>query len=297
MNLLIIGSKGFIGRNIVEYFHNTGRNVTECDVLVDYNNPDYFQVDASNADYREVILSSEYDVCINCSGAASVPDSFHHNYRDFSMNVANVYKLLNAIKEFQPSCKFINLGSAAVYGNPNKIPICETEPTKPISPYGIHKKQAEEINEEFHKFFNIPTISLRIFSAYGEGLKKQLFWDLYQKSLKSNAMELFGTGNESRDFIHIYDLARAIEFIANNALFNGQTINVANGEEVKIGDVCRTFLNITGYMGSLSFDGNVREGDPTNWKADISLLQQLGYSKTVNMEEGLNRYYQWIRNA
>lgn len=296
MKILIVGSKGFIGSYLCAYFKQRGDRIIECDVVVDYNNKDYYQVDASNSDYREVIESNSFDICVNCSGAASVQDSFVHNFRDFTLNVSNLYKLLNSIKEIQPALKFINLSSAAVYGNPIKLPITESTYINPISPYGLHKKQAEEICHEFYKFYNIPTISLRIFSAYGEGLKKQLFWDLFQKSQHSKKIDLYGTGNETRDFIHVHDIARAMVFIIDNYPFLGRSINVANGIEIKIKEACKTFFDFADFDGEYQFMGTNRKGDPANWRADISELARAGYQSTIDIREGLNRYVKWTKS-
>ncbi|MBL4663625.1 MAG: SDR family oxidoreductase, partial [Flavobacteriaceae bacterium] len=181
MKILIIGSKGFIGSHCVSFFSKE-HEVWECDVVSDYVTPKYFLIDATNANFNEVMLSESFDICINCAGAASVPDSIKNPLRDFELNVAQVFKQLDAIRQHNPTCKYINFSSAAVYGNPTYLPIDESHPLNPISPYGNHKKMAEEICTEFFENFEIQTCSLRVFSAYGPGLQKQLFWDLYKKS-------------------------------------------------------------------------------------------------------------------
>ncbi|SMO50423.1 dTDP-glucose 4,6-dehydratase/UDP-glucose 4-epimerase [Saccharicrinis carchari] len=296
MNILIIGSKGFIGRNLVRYYQQNNYNVFKADVVVDYTDADrYFLIDASNSDYNTVFHYQKYDLCINCSGAASVPDSLRNPMRDYYLNTVNVFKILTAINQFQPECKFINLGSAAVYGNPQSLPVAERAQRAPLSPYGFHKLQAEQICEEFYKFFNLKTCSLRIFSVYGNGLQKQLFWDLNQKALSGNPIELFGTGNESRDFIHVYDLARAIELVALSSEFKADIINIGNGQEVKIKDAVATFFGFFEEEINYVFSGTTRKGDPLNWKADISKLKSFGYAPTVNMKEGLRQYYDWLQ--
>src|SRR5687768_12482309 len=118
MTLLVIGSKGFIGSHMYNYLHGAGHKVYGCDVLVDYNDQNYYQVDATNATYDELFASHKFNGCINCSGAASVPDSLVHPLRDFHLNTNNVYLILDAIRRHRPECKFINLSSAAIYGNP-----------------------------------------------------------------------------------------------------------------------------------------------------------------------------------
>lgn len=296
MKFLIIGSKGFIGSNLVNFLINAGHRVFEADVIVDYEKQDsYFLVDATNADYHAIFEQQPFDVCVNCSGAASVPDSIKQPHRDFQLNTVNVFKLLDAIRHYQPLCKFINLSSAAVYGNPKKLPINENDEANAISPYGYHKRMSEQICEEFYRFFNIKTCSLRIFSAYGEGLKKQLFWDLSQKALNSTQISLFGTGHESRDFMYIGDLVRAILLVAENAKFQGEVINIANGLEITIQEAVETFYGLYDQKISLNFSGESRPGDPNNWQADIQQLISLGYKSNFTLEKGLQNYNEWLK--
>jgi UDP-glucose 4-epimerase len=214
--------------------------------------------------------------------------------RDFTLNTYNVIKLLDAIRMHRPNCKFVNLSSAAVYGNPELLPVSEWLPLRPISPYGTHKMQAEEACSAYHKFYNTSTCSLRVFSAYGNGLKKQLFWDIFQKAKKQDTFELYGTGNETRDFIHIHDLARAIDYCIEFANFKGEAINIANGEEIAIIDAVSIFLSFFNRNKTPIYNGKTKQGDPLNWKADVSVLTAMGYTPAVDITNGLKNYYQWI---
>ena len=166
MTILVIGPKGFIGSYIVKHFTQLGAEVWQCDVVTDYTTERYIQIDATNSDFNAVFEQQPFDVCVNCSGAASVPDSIQHPYRDFLLNTANVYAMLNAIHQHCPDCKFINMSSAAVYGNPQKLPITESMPLAPVSPYGRHKVMAEEILREFAEEYGVKTCSLGILFLY-----------------------------------------------------------------------------------------------------------------------------------
>jgi UDP-glucose 4-epimerase len=295
MRVIIIGSKGFIGQHLTRYFTERGHEVWRGDVIVDYLDTErYFLIDASNADFSSVFGNSVFDLCVNCSGAASVADSLKNPARDYYLNTLNVFNILEAIRKFQPECRFINLSSAAIYGNPKQLPVKETFMPNPISPYGLHKLQAEQICKEYNDFYNIKTCSLRIFSVYGNGLQKQLFWDLYKRAKAGSHFTLFGTGNESRDFIHVLDLARAIELVSEFSEFSADIINVANGEEIKISDAVSSFYGFFETEIDYSFSGNTREGDPTNWVADISKLTSFGYQPSINIKTGLKNYYEWI---
>lgn len=295
MKILIIGSKGFIGSLAYSVFKDKGCTVKGCDVLSDLSDSDYFQLDAQNPDFDALFKTNGFDVCVNCSGAASVPLSLENPMNDFNLNTLNVFKILNAIKSFQPDCKFVNISSAAVYGNPEVLPIKESAVLKPLSPYGIHKVQAEEICREFWQFYKIPTCSVRIFSAYGNGLKKQIFWDLYNKFNNSSVVELFGTGNETRDFIHVNDVVDAIYLIIKNSPFEGDVINVANGEEFSIQYIADLYKKGLDSNHEIKFNKVTKSGDPLNWRADISKLSAMGYKPKVSLDKGVLEYINWVK--
>jgi len=297
MKILVIGSKGFIGSYIVKHFAKKNEEVWQCDVVTDYTTEHYIQIDATNSDFNAVFEQRQFDVCVNCSGAASVPDSIQHPYRDFMLNTANVYAMLNAIKMHNPTCKFINMSSAAVYGNPQQLPVTEDQPIAPMSPYGRHKVMAEEILKEFAIEFGMKTCSLRIFSAFGAGLRKQIFWDMNKKMTDSRIATFWGTGDESRDFIHVKDIAQVVELCIDQAEFKGEAVNVANGIQTTVREAVEMFAKLKNYSGDIEFNGAVREGDPRFWEADIRVLKHWGYQQTITLQQGLKEYITWAENA
>lgn len=298
MKILIIGSKGFIGSSLASYLSkNRDYEVFECDVVVDYQKKNYTVIDASNADFHTIFAEQSFNFCINCSGAASVPDSLIHPLRDYNLNTYNVFKVLDAIRLHQPKCKFINLSSAAVYGNPQTLPVKEDFSPAPISPYGNHKLQAEIICKEFFDYYGIQNCSLRIFSAYGIGLTKQLLWDLNKKFTNSDVVELFGTGKESRDFINVKDLIAAIECCMLANKFNADIINIANGVEITVEQIVNIFKQHFDADKQVKFNGVTKAGDPLYWKADVSLLRSFGYAPSVAIEDGIAEYIKWAQTV
>lgn len=295
MKILVIGSKGFIGLSVYNFFKQNNDDVLCCDVVTDYVDKNYIQIDVTNSDYHHIFEQNEIDVCINCSGAASVPLSLEFPLKDFSLNTLNVFKILDAIRTYKPKCRFINLSSAAVYGNPESLPIKENAVLKPLSPYGIHKMQAEQICKEFYDYYQIPTCSARIFSAYGNGLKKQLLWDLFNKFNSQQTVELFGNGDETRDFIHADDIVQALNLIIHNAAFEGEAINLANGEEYSIKFIAELYKKNLQSNQLIKFNKIVKAGDPLNWKADISILKSMNYHPTIAIEQGIKDYIFWVK--
>jgi UDP-glucose 4-epimerase len=295
MNILIIGSEGFIGKHLLNHFKKKHLNTFGADIL-DIKNENYFLINKLDTNFEELFKNNKFDVCINASGAASVPNSILNPKIDFQLNVINVFNILDSLRQFAPFCKFLNLSSAAIYGNPFELPITETFIPLPLSPYGFHKYQSEIICKEFNNVYNIQTLSIRIFSAYGEGLKKQLFWDTYNKinEAKNSQIFLHGTGMETRDFIYISDLVNAIEIILNNCDFNGSSINIGSGTQTTILEAVQTFVNIINPNIKINFNQKNRIGDPELWLADISKLTNLGFNISYDLKSGLNNYYSWL---
>lgn len=296
MSILIIGSEGFIGSNLVNYFKAQNKEVICADIKAIQRN-DYFQINPADPNYDELFTHHSFSICINASGSANVKFSFDQPKLDFDSNTLSVFKLLHSIKNHQPNCKFLNLSSAAVYGNFSSEPLEENIHCNPVSPYGFHKWYAELICKEYHVLFNLKTISVRLFSVYGEGQEKLLFWDMWQKYVANkNNIELFGSGNEARDFLHIEDVAKAIDIVITKENFNGGAINIASGKTTTIKEAANTFFGLLPAKNAqYSFTHHAKKGDPDILAADISKLQQLGFTPTFNLQEGLSKYMQWLQ--
>ncbi|MDJ1491714.1 NAD-dependent epimerase/dehydratase family protein [Cytophagaceae bacterium DM2B3-1] len=299
MRILIIGACGFIGISAVRYFIQKGYDVSGCDVVYYPNHPiaptDFTIIDSSHSDFSIALRKETFDFCLNASGAAHVGLSFANPLEDYRLNTYNVFNILEAIRLYNPTCKFVNLSSAAVYGDPQYLPINESHPLSPLSPYGWHKVQSENICREYVELFGAQACNLRIFSAYGPGLQKQLFWDLYQKARKSTSITLFGSGKESRDFIYIEDLLYAIECVLQNGQFKGEAINIANGKEITIEMAASIFYKEWNPSIEINFSGEHKPGDPVNWCADITRLISMDYKQQVSFESGIKHYIEWLK--
>lgn len=294
MKIVIIGSKGFIGSHCTAHYLSKGYEVIGCDIY-EVNEPNYKSFESLNNDFSSLFIDNDIDYCINAAGSANVSYSYEFPEKDFELNVSLVINILGAIKTFCPKCKFINFSSAAVYGNPTSLPIKEESELKPLSPYGYHKLLSEKLLNEYHYFFSLRTCSLRVFSAYGPGLKKQLFWDIYKKTLTNNKVNLFGNGDESRDFIYISDLVHAVDCVIEKADFKGETINIASGIETRVDRAAQLLLKYYNKDATLTFNGNQKSGDPKNWRADISVLKSFGFKVTVPIEKGVEHYALWLK--
>jgi len=298
MKLLIIGSEGFIGNHCVDHFLATRNEVWGLDL---YEQPtksySYIKVSRLSPEFEEIFQQHQFDVVINAAGSGNVNYSMSHPLLDFEANCLDTIRTLDVIRKYQHQCKYIHVSSAAVYGNPARLPVNEHDAIKPMSPYGWHKVISENLCLEYTTVYGLKTAIVRPFSVYGPGLKKQLLWDLYQKTLQAKEqIELFGTGSESRDFIYISDLVSALEIIIHKGLMNGECYNLASGEEKTIAEVVKSFFKAGDIKVPYSFNGMVREGDPKNWRADITKITNLGFKAKVSMTAGLENVIKWMRS-
>jgi len=206
-------------------------------------------------------------------------------------------RILEAIRRYSKTCRYLHLSSAAVYGNPDVLPVTERATTHPMSPYGWHKLMAENICNEYYNLFQVNTAVVRPFSVYGEGLRKQLLWDLCSKLQAGEQTQLSGSGNESRDFIHVSDLVRLLDCIIQKSPFTFDVYNAATGTETSIRQIAGIFERFYNGKKKITFSGQVRSGDPLNWRADIQKAAALGFSSAVELEKGVFAYIEWHRQA
>lgn len=302
--ILVTGAGGFLGSHIARYLGGRGHKIvavgrlnTTPDVTSCYPNlVKICGMTLPDARFADVVKECQPQLLVHCAGTASVADSVDDPYGDFQKTVEVCAFALETVRKHAPDCRFVQLSSAAVYGNPPQLPIPESIPCKPVSPYGYHKLMCEALVEEYNQLHGLNTTILRIFSAYGERLAKQVIFDLCRKfsDTSSEIVDVFGTGRETRDFIHATDVARAIECIyesESNGIFN-----VASGSQTSVDQLAQLLKIIFSNNKIVRYTQSTRVGDPICWQADITKLQSLGFSPAVEFEAGVKQYVQWFQS-
>lgn len=298
--VMVVGASGFIGGFTCEVFAAAGWRVVGIGSRTD-GIPSPCQVyrclRLPAPDFDAILAQEKPDAVIHCAGSASVPGSLKQPASDYHNNCVVTFAVLEALRVHSPQSRFVFLSSAAVYGNPGKLPITEEDPTCPISPYGFHKLQCELMCQEYHEVYKLPTVCLRIFSGYGPGLRRQILWDMCSKLLSTSKLHLDGTGRESRDFIHVRDIARAILLTVERAPLQGEKYNLANGVETIIFELANLVCSgFPGVVSSIDFSNVVPQGVPSNWLSDSSKIAGLGFEPEIALPQGIQGYCCWFES-
>ena len=295
--IIVTGAAGFIGRNVAKEFARGSWTITGIDRIQVSSNfgkkwlfDDFCTIELNSNTIDELLQTYLPDLIIHCAGSASVPFSVLNPKKDFYLSADLLIDILESIRIHNHDTRLIFLSSAAVYGNPQYLPIDEKHPCIPISPYGYHKLICETLLREFYLLYGIQSCSARIFSAYGDGLDRQVMWDICQKTLNKSKIKLFGTGEESRDFIHVKDVVAGLEILSQKAEFKAESYNLASGLKHSIVDISSKLIKALNINRQVFFSGIPREGDPREWRADISLIDSLGFHPKISIDQGINDY-------
>lgn len=295
---LVTGANGFLGGRITQEFLAAGFQVVgvgRSPAPLGSVGGRYLQMELPCVDMQGLLAAVRPEVIVHAAGPASVGRSLSDPVSDFQGSAPVLMSLLNQVRKSSPNSRMILISSAAVYGNPSRLPICEAEALAPVSPYGFHRVICEELLKEYTKVYELKTASARVFSAYGPGLRRQLLWDVCAKTRRSRNVELYGTGAESRDFIHVTDVARAVGVIAKHAPMNAEAYNVASGNETTTAVLSEILAREIDPSAQVLFSGAVRTGDPLRWRADIRALRALGHTESVGLNQGVVEYARWFK--
>jgi len=302
----VTGARGFLGRHVARHLSGEGWRVVgigygewSADEAKTWGIADWRNADVGLAELRELAaVAGRPDVIFHAAGSASVGFSLEHPFADFQRTVATTAAVLEAMRTTAPAAVLIYPSSAAVYGVVKQVPIAESSPIAPVSPYGVHKAMAEELCMTQSRNFSLRCAIVRYFSVYGPGLRKQLLWDLAKKiDASPAAIELHGTGDETRDFLHVDDAARIVTLVAKAPGNEPLVINGGSGDAASVRDIANMLVAELGVKRDLCFSGTRRPGDPPHYRADTRQLVKLGFRPRWSLKAGVRDYVAWLRKA
>jgi UDP-glucose 4-epimerase len=288
--ILVTGGAGFIGSHVVSALRAQGRSVH----IVDLQSPEPF--DLRTGDIPGLLRHVAPTAIIHLAGHAIVGDSIADPRRDLETNLLPTFALLEAIRAVCPQTPLLFASTGAVYGSHAARPFTEADPVFPVPPYAVSKLAAERYCASYAAVYRLRTASLRLFSVFGPGQRKQVVYDLIRKLLADpTRLEMFGDGSQVRDFNPVANIATAFLVALDRAAFTGEVYNVGGPEALSIRTLAERLSELLGVEPAFSFTGANRTGDAECWLADCSKLLSLGYQPGVSVRQGLLETIDWVR--
>jgi nucleoside-diphosphate-sugar epimerase len=308
MNALVTGAAGFVGSHLCQRLLDDGVEVLALDCFTGYYERArkeqhlaplrgragfrFVEADLGEADLAPLL--DGVDWVFHLAGQPGVRSSWGPDFPDYVRhNVLATQRLLEACKG-RPLAKLVNASSSSVYGDAESYPTAETLRPQPVSPYGVTKLAAEHLCEVYRRNFGVPTASLRLFTVYGPRQRPDMaFARLVRAALDGEEFEVYGDGEQTRDFTFVGDVVEAMRNAARS-----EWCGVAN-----IGGGSRTSLNgvleiVRDLCGELRLRRRPRAtGDVRHTAADISVARAaFGYRPRTSLAEGLAAMVAWERS-
>ncbi|WP_163193860.1 SDR family oxidoreductase [Clostridium thermarum] len=302
MRILVTGGAGFIGSHIVDELINRGHEVGIIDNMSHGREENinkgarFYKIDIRDRNIPEVFQEFKPEVLCHQAAQIKVSVSVKDPLLDADINIMGTINLLEACR----SCgvkKVIYPASAAIFGNPQYLPIDEDHPLNMISGYGVSKHTVEHYLKVYESLYGIKYTVLRYSNVYGprqdstgEGGVVAIF---SEKFCEGQDVEIFGDGEQTRDFVYVSDVVAA-NIMALKGLDNG-IYNVCTGTKISVNDLFRLFKELTGYNAQAKYLPP-REGDIFHsYMSSEMIKKHIGWTPKVDIKEGLRRtleYYQ-----
>lgn len=305
-NYLITGGAGFIGSNLAQVLVEKGDTVVIVDDLsmgslanICKLNPEQVTVyQKSITDHEfmcKLLVNNHFDYLVLLGAVASVADSVARPIETHAINCEANLNVFDVIRKHQINIKKIFFASsAAVYGNGGPTTKQETSLIDPLSPYAIDKFTTERYLLNYGKLYGLNTVAARFFNVYGPKQNPNSPYSgvlsIINKALTEDSeFVLFGDGEQTRDFVYVQDVIRAVLLLLHNSNINNSVYNIATGKSISLNKVIEIFENVYGKHLKI-VRHSARKGDVKDSGADISKIQKLGFQPEYSIQEGLSAY-------
>lgn len=304
MRALVTGGAGFIGSHVVELLLAKGHRVAVIDDLSTGKRENlppgvqFYRLSLLDSQLPDIIRQIEPDVVFHEAAQVKVSRSLADPVQDARINIEGSLRLLEACREAGLP-KVVYASSAAVYGEPQAVPLPEEHPLAPLSPYGLSKLTVERYLAIYHVLYGLHYAVLRYANVYGprqdssgEGGVVAIFAD---RVVRGKPLVIFGDGSQTRDFVYVGDVAAANLRAANPELPGELVVNVGTGREISVNELARTLAEQAGsdlpFVYEAPRPGEIQRSSLANGRA----VSVLGWQPATTLAEGLAKTLTWYR--
>jgi UDP-glucuronate 4-epimerase len=311
--IFVTGAAGFIASKAAEMLLEKGYSVIGVDNFNDYydfrlklwrldhlknkagKNFRFYEMDINKFDALKTIFrSNSFEAVINEAAYVGVRYSLENPFIYLSTNAGGNLNLLELCREYRIP-KFILASTSSLYAS-QKTPFREDLPVNtPISPYASSKKAAEMMAYTYHYLYGLDVTILRYFTVYGPAGRPDMATFRFIKwIMEGSPIEIFGDGNQQRDFTYIDDIAKGT--VKALKLLDYEIINLGNNRPYPLSEVINIIEKYAGKKAQFKYKEFSKVDMRTTW-ADIGKAQSLlNWQPQVNLEEGIKRTVEWTKN-
>ncbi len=309
--ILVTGAGGFIGSHVVENLVKSGFKVT---ALAHYNSRAdsgwLASLDKEIKNSVEIVLGDVTDseqmrtltinkeLVVNLAALIAIPYSYVAPRSYINTNIVGTMNICEAVRS--NDSRMIQFSTSEVYGTPKTVPITENHNLNPQSPYAASKSAADQICLSYHKSFDLKVTVLRPFNTFGPRQSmRAIIPTVINQFISRNGEINIGNLTPKRDFTFVEDTAAAVQLVAKNDNFFGETIQLGTGKAYSIQEVVDLCEKISGKKAKLNPDSKrvrpskseveILLSDPSNAK------EKLDWEPTISFEDGLEKTYSWFQ--
>lgn len=296
MRVLITGGAGFLGAALANRLVKEGHTVLALDDLT-AGDPRRLvpEVLFTRGDVRDVpklwTLLQGVDCVYHLAARVRVPESIYYPGDYNAVNVGGTVAVMEAMRDTGVR-RVVFTSSGALYGEQAHQPIGEEQPPHPNSPYGVSKIAAEYYVATLGALYQIETVALRIFNAYGPGQDlppsyPPVIPQLLRQAQTGGSLVIFGDGSQTRDFVYMGDVVDALVLAATAGDVNRVAINIGSGQEISINELTACVARVTGKGVNVLYNRG-QSGGVSRLVADVRLAERLlGWRPQTGLEQGL----------
>jgi len=312
-SVLVTGAGGFIGSNLVDHLTRAGadvrafvrynsRNDYGCLELTDPEVLSSIEVFTGDLTNPEAVSTAVRDreIVLHLGALIPIPYSYRHPREYVAANVTGTLNVLEAVRRSDVG-RLVQVSSSEVYGTAQTVPIPETHPLVPQSPYAATKVAADQLALSYWRSFSVPVAVARPFNTFGPRQSARgVIPTIIAQALTRDVVEL-GSTSPTRDFLYVEDTARAIAHCGLANGIEGETINFGSGREISIGDLADEIIRRIGReVQIVSSEERVRPplSEVERLLADTRKAGELlGWQPSVAFEDGLQLTIDWMATS